>query len=62
MFDKDVQLASLDQALWLHRPFRADEWLLYAMDSPSATARAASVAAASTRETVLWSHPWPRKA
>jgi acyl-CoA thioesterase-2 len=35
MFDKDVQLASLDHALWLHRPFRADEWLLYAQDSPS---------------------------
>jgi acyl-CoA thioesterase-2 len=35
MFDKDVQLASLDHALWLHRPFRADDWLLYAMDSPS---------------------------
>lgn len=36
MFDKDVQLASLDHALWFHRPFRADEWLLYAQDSPSA--------------------------
>src|SRR5436305_822413 len=24
MFDKDIQLASLDHALWLHRPFRAD--------------------------------------
>lgn len=36
LFDKDVQLASLDHALWLHRPFRADEWLLYAQDSPSA--------------------------
>jgi acyl-CoA thioesterase-2 len=35
MFDKDVQMASLDHALWLHRPFRADEWLLYAQDSPS---------------------------
>jgi acyl-CoA thioesterase-2 len=35
MFDKDVQLASLDHALWFHRPFRADEWLLYAQDSPS---------------------------
>ena len=35
MFDQDVQLASLDHALWLHRPFRADEWLLYAQDSPS---------------------------
>jgi len=35
MFDADIQLASLDHALWLHRPFRADEWLLYAQDSPS---------------------------
>ncbi len=31
-----MQLASLDHALWLHRPFRVDEWLLYAMDSPVA--------------------------
>jgi acyl-CoA thioesterase II len=30
------QVASLDHALWLHRPFRADEWLLYVQDSPSA--------------------------
>ncbi|MEQ1614213.1 MAG: acyl-CoA thioesterase II, partial [Hyphomicrobiaceae bacterium] len=37
MFDTDVQLASLDHAIWIHRPFRADEWLLYAQDSPSAT-------------------------
>ncbi len=35
MFDTDIQLASLDHALWLHRPFRADAWLLYAQDSPS---------------------------
>ena len=27
--------ASLDHALWFHRPFRADEWLLYAQDSPN---------------------------
>lgn len=32
---KDVQLASLDHAMWFHRPFRADEWLLYALESPS---------------------------
>jgi acyl-CoA thioesterase II len=31
------QLASLDHALWLHRPFRADEWLLYVQDSPNAS-------------------------
>jgi acyl-CoA thioesterase II len=35
MFDKDMQLASLDHALWFHRPFRADEWLLYVQVSPS---------------------------
>ncbi len=29
-----MQVASLDHALWLHEPFRADEWLLYACDSP----------------------------
>jgi len=31
-------MASLDHAMWFHRPFRADEWLLYAQDSPSASA------------------------
>jgi len=31
------QLASLDHALWFHRPFRFDEWLLYALESPSAS-------------------------
>ena len=35
LFDRDLQIASLDHALWFHRPFRADEWLLYVMDSPS---------------------------
>jgi acyl-CoA thioesterase-2 len=29
-----LKLASLDHALWFHEPFRADEWLLYATDSP----------------------------
>jgi acyl-CoA thioesterase-2 len=29
-------MASLDHALWFHRPFRADDWLLYAIDSPTA--------------------------
>jgi acyl-CoA thioesterase-2 len=30
-----VQMASLDHAMWFHRPFRADEWLLYDQTSPS---------------------------
>ncbi len=29
--------ASLDHSLWFHRPFRADEWLLFAKESPNAT-------------------------
>lgn len=33
--DPDVRLASLDHAIWFHRPFRADDWLLYSLDSPS---------------------------
>ena len=37
VFSRKIQLASLDHAMWLHRPFRADEWLLYAQDSPSAS-------------------------
>ena len=31
-----VQVASLDHALWFHRSFRVDEWMLYVMDSPAA--------------------------
>lgn len=34
---KGMQVTSLDHAIWFHRPFRADEWLLYDMDSPSAS-------------------------
>lgn len=33
---KDMQVASLDHSIWFHRPFRMDEWLLYAIDSPNA--------------------------
>ncbi len=36
LFDRDLQVASLDHALWFHRPFRADDWLLYSQDSPTA--------------------------
>ncbi len=37
LFDPRMMMASLDHSLWFHRPFRADEWLLYVMDSPSAS-------------------------
>jgi len=36
LIDRRIMSASLDHAMWFHRPFRADEWLLYAQDSPSA--------------------------
>ena len=32
----NVQMASLDHAMWFHRPFRVDDWLLYSCDSPTA--------------------------
>jgi acyl-CoA thioesterase-2 len=35
-FDPEMKMASLDHALWFHRDFRADHWLLYSQDSPSA--------------------------
>jgi acyl-CoA thioesterase-2 len=34
--DPNYVMASLDHAMWFHRPFRADEWLLYAQESPAA--------------------------
>ena len=36
MRDRDLMAASLDHSMWFHRPFRADEWLLYVVDSPIA--------------------------
>jgi acyl-CoA thioesterase II len=33
----DVMLASIDHAMWFHRPVRVDEWLLYALISPSSS-------------------------
>ena len=37
IFDRDMQVASLDHAMWFHRPARMDEWLLYTQDSPNAS-------------------------
>jgi acyl-CoA thioesterase II len=36
-FPKDMFMASLDHALWFHRDFNIDDWLLYAIESPSAS-------------------------
>ncbi len=35
-YQPNVVMASLDHAMWFHRPFRVDEWLLYSCDSPTA--------------------------
>jgi acyl-CoA thioesterase-2 len=38
LFGENMMAASLDHALWFHRPFKADDWMLYSQDSPSAKA------------------------
>lgn len=37
LFRGEVRMASLDHAMWFHRDFRLDDWLLYVFDSPSAS-------------------------
>ena len=37
IFDPSVQAASLDHAMWFHRPSKLDDWLLYTQDSPSSS-------------------------
>jgi acyl-CoA thioesterase-2 len=54
MASPDVVVASIDHAMWFHRPMRVDEWLLYSMDSPSASgARGFARASIFTRDGVL---------
>jgi len=70
LFAPDVQMASLDHAMWLHRPFRADEWLLYVQDSPSASGargfcrgsmytREGKLVASTTQEGLIRQRPAP---
>jgi acyl-CoA thioesterase-2 len=52
--DDRVEQASLDHAMWFHRPFRCDEWLLYAQTVPvQAGGRAFARANVFTREGML---------
>jgi acyl-CoA thioesterase-2 len=49
-----LQMASLDHAMWFHRPVRVDEWLLFSLDSPNAAgARGFSQGHVFTRDGVL---------
>lgn len=51
---QNLQLASLDHAMWFHRPFKVDEWILYVLDSPSASnTRGFTRGAIYTKEGVL---------
>ncbi|MBK8971826.1 MAG: acyl-CoA thioesterase II [Hahellaceae bacterium] len=36
-YHRDMQVTSLDHSVWFHRDFRVDDWMLYSMDSPSAS-------------------------
>src|SRR5215470_17385049 len=54
LFEQGFMAASLDHALWFHRPFRADEWMLFAQDSPNLSgARGFSRGLVFTREGTL---------
>ncbi|PSW18818.1 acyl-CoA thioesterase II [Photobacterium sanctipauli] len=37
LLSPNMKVATIDHSMWYHRPFRMDEWLLYAIDSPSAS-------------------------
>jgi len=37
IFDPDIQVASLDHAMWFHRPHKLDDWFLYTQDSPNSS-------------------------
>ena len=54
VFSPKIQAASLDHAMWFHRPFRTDDWLLYATDSTSSSgSRGINRGSLFTREGVL---------
>ena len=37
LFDPNIRMATIDHSMWFHRPFRADDWLLYVVESTSAS-------------------------
>ncbi len=49
-----IVVASIDHAMWFHRPVRVDDWLLYSIESPAAAgARGFARASIFTRDGVL---------
>jgi acyl-CoA thioesterase-2 len=54
IFDPKIQVASLDHAMWFHRPFAMDDWMLYSQDSPTAVgARGLTRGSLYTRDGIL---------
>jgi acyl-CoA thioesterase-2 len=54
IFDKDLQVASLDHSMWFHRPINMNQWLLFAQDSPNSSGgRGLTRGSLYTREGVL---------
>ena len=71
-FSDEIQMASLDHAMWFHRRFRVDDWLLYVQDSPSASGargfnrgliytRDGTLVASVAQEGLMRLHPAPAK-
>ena len=56
-WEPEMQVASLDHAMWFHRHFRMDDWLLYAMQSPNAGKARGLAFGKSTPGRGCW---WPR--
>lgn len=61
VFQKFMQVASLDHSLWFHGNLRMDDWLLYSMDSPGPAMPVASPVAASSIARASWSPPWRKR-
>ena len=51
-WEPDMQVATIDHSMWFHREFRLDDWLLYVVDSPSASGGRGQIGRASCRERV----------
>ncbi|MDA6075962.1 thioesterase family protein [Edwardsiella anguillarum] len=56
-----MQVATLDHSMWFHRAFRLDDWLLYAVDSPSASGARGLVRGQFFDRRGIWSPPPPRR-
>ena len=56
-FEPGLFMASLDHAMWFHRPFRADDWLLYAQGLAELLGRAGRPGAWFSPRRGRW---WPR--